>query len=254
MIELLLQAERALSVGLLDRAEKLYRQVAKADPRNSIAVVGLARVTLDRGDDVGALKLAKRALAIDPENDAAQRMVARLEEVLEYREISVIPEEAEAQAAAEAAAAAAKSEAAAAAAQATTKTDAGEATEADTPAPTEPDEVVEADARPTTETDASAAAAAEAAARAEADAEVRADADKRAAAGDDADAPPAAAEEASEIDPWTGIARPPAIEPSDAAPAKAPPPAAAYRPPAAKTPEVAPPPRRSLLNRLFGRR
>ena len=85
MIELLLQAERALSVGLLDRAETLYRQVARADPQNSIAVVGLARVTLDRGDDEGALELARRALAIDPENVAAQRMVARLEEVIDYR-------------------------------------------------------------------------------------------------------------------------------------------------------------------------
>ena len=85
MIELLLQAERALSVGLLDRAETLYRQVARADPRNSMAVVGLARVTLDRGDEHGALDLARRALAIDPENDAAQRMVARLEEVIDYR-------------------------------------------------------------------------------------------------------------------------------------------------------------------------
>lgn len=89
MIEILLQAERALSVGLLDRAEVLYGQVAAADPRNSIAVVGLARVALERGDEPGALALAKRALSIDPENDAADRMVQRLEEVRAYREPGV---------------------------------------------------------------------------------------------------------------------------------------------------------------------
>lgn len=91
MIELLLQAEGALSVGLLDRAETLYRQVASADPRNSIAVVGLARVALERSDEVGALTLARRALAIDPENNAAQRMVQRLEEVLRHRGVAVAP-------------------------------------------------------------------------------------------------------------------------------------------------------------------
>ena len=91
MIELLLQAEAALSVGLLDRAETLYRQVASADPRNSMAVVGLSRVALERSDEVGALTLARRALSIDPENDAAQRMAQRLEEVLRYRGVVVAP-------------------------------------------------------------------------------------------------------------------------------------------------------------------
>ncbi len=85
MIELLLEAERALSFGRVDRAEQLYRQVADADPHNSIAVVGLARVALERGDDLGAYLEARRALAIDPENDAARRLVARLEEVLATR-------------------------------------------------------------------------------------------------------------------------------------------------------------------------
>ena len=47
-------------------------------------MVGLARVALERGDEAGALELARRALAIDPENDAARRMVERLEEVLAY--------------------------------------------------------------------------------------------------------------------------------------------------------------------------
>lgn len=94
MIELLLQAEGALSVGLLDRAETLYRQVAAADPRNSIAVVGLARVALERSDEVAALTQARRALQIDPENDAARRMVRRLEEILRHRGVAVAPADA----------------------------------------------------------------------------------------------------------------------------------------------------------------
>lgn len=85
MIELLLQAERALTMGMVDQAERLYRQAADSDPRNSIAVVGLARVALERADDAGALREAHRALAIDPENVAASRLAARLEEVLAYR-------------------------------------------------------------------------------------------------------------------------------------------------------------------------
>jgi len=85
VIELILQAERALSVGQLEQAERLYRQAAEADPRNSIAVVGLARVALDRGDDRGAYTLARQALDIDPENAAAQRLADRLDEVMRFR-------------------------------------------------------------------------------------------------------------------------------------------------------------------------
>ncbi len=85
MIELLLQAERSLAMGLVDQAERLYRQAADADPRNSIAVVGLARVALERADDAEAWRQAQRALAIDPENAAARRLVERLEEVFAHR-------------------------------------------------------------------------------------------------------------------------------------------------------------------------
>lgn len=79
MIELLLEAERARSSGQIERAEQLYRQVAQADPHNAIAVVGLALLALDRGDDLGAYLLARRALTIDPEDEAARRLAARLE-------------------------------------------------------------------------------------------------------------------------------------------------------------------------------
>jgi outer membrane biosynthesis protein TonB len=89
VIELLLEAERALSMALIDRADRLYQQAVDADPRNSIAVVGLARVALERGDEPGAWRLAQRALAIDPENVAAQRLSARLEEVYAYRGLSI---------------------------------------------------------------------------------------------------------------------------------------------------------------------
>jgi hypothetical protein len=85
MIEILLQAERALAVGLVEQAERLYLQAADADPRNSIAVVGLARVALERADEPEAWRQAQRALAIDPENVAAQRLADRLEEVWAYR-------------------------------------------------------------------------------------------------------------------------------------------------------------------------
>jgi len=81
MIELLLVAERLLAEGDIDRAERLFEQVAEADPRNAIAVVGLAQVAQARGDAAGAIRQALRALEIDPEEAAAQRLVADLEEV-----------------------------------------------------------------------------------------------------------------------------------------------------------------------------
>lgn len=93
MIEPLLEAERAMDVGMLDQAERLYRTIAEADPRNSIAVVGLARVAIERGDDLEALRLGRRALRIDPENVMAQRVVARLEEVLTVRGVPLPPDE-----------------------------------------------------------------------------------------------------------------------------------------------------------------
>jgi len=85
VIEALLQAERLLVVGLVDQAERIYLGALEQDPMNAIAVVGLARVALERDDDELAYRHAKRALEIDPENAAAIRLEARLGEVLRGR-------------------------------------------------------------------------------------------------------------------------------------------------------------------------
>ncbi len=76
MIELLLEAERALERRKLDEAERLFRQAADADRANSIALAGLARVAFERGDVDGSRRLAGSARERDPENAAARRIVS----------------------------------------------------------------------------------------------------------------------------------------------------------------------------------
>lgn len=78
MIERLLAADAAMERGETDAAERLYRQVTDADPRNAIAVVGLARVAAARGETDASRELAERALAIDAEEAAARRMLDAL--------------------------------------------------------------------------------------------------------------------------------------------------------------------------------
>ena len=89
MIEQMLQADRELKVDRVDRAEAIYKAVSVADPSNAIAVTGLAQCALARGDDGRAHELAARALSIDPEDDMARRMEARLAEILTMRGESV---------------------------------------------------------------------------------------------------------------------------------------------------------------------
>ncbi|MGD8682356.1 MAG: hypothetical protein PVG27_00280 [Chloroflexota bacterium] len=85
MIEQILQADRYLQVDQTERARVVYQRVIDMDPGNAIAVVGLARCALADGDDLAAYELAGRALEIDPENDMARRMEARLSEILANR-------------------------------------------------------------------------------------------------------------------------------------------------------------------------
>jgi tetratricopeptide (TPR) repeat protein len=93
VIEQLLRAENALALGLLDQAEQIYEQTLAHDPANAIALVGLSRVALERGDERASLGFARRALSIDPENGQAGRMIDRLEEVIHERG-DAIPQEA----------------------------------------------------------------------------------------------------------------------------------------------------------------
>jgi len=85
VIEILLQAERELTMDRLDQAERLYWQAIEADPRNAIAVVGLARVAIERADDRTAYAFAVQALGLDPEDAVALRLEARLAEVMAAR-------------------------------------------------------------------------------------------------------------------------------------------------------------------------
>jgi Tfp pilus assembly protein PilF len=79
MIERLLAAENALARDELEHAERMFGQVAEADPRNAIAVVGLARVASRRGDAAGARLRLERALEIDPDEAAARRLLDELD-------------------------------------------------------------------------------------------------------------------------------------------------------------------------------
>jgi tetratricopeptide (TPR) repeat protein len=79
MIERLLTAEAALGRDELDVASRHFQLVADADPRNAIAVVGLARIAARRGDPDAARALLGRALEIDPDEAAAARLLGELD-------------------------------------------------------------------------------------------------------------------------------------------------------------------------------
>jgi Tfp pilus assembly protein PilF len=82
MTEPRLQADRLLIVGLLDRAEALYRQALARDPRDAAALIGLANCQAERGDLASAYALTLQVLDLDRRNATALRMEARISEIL----------------------------------------------------------------------------------------------------------------------------------------------------------------------------
>jgi tetratricopeptide (TPR) repeat protein len=90
MKELHLRAERTLAMGLLDQAEALYHAALAEDPDDAVAVMGLARVAVERAEDAEAFRLAARASALDPGNEAAAALVLRLHEILSARGDQVV--------------------------------------------------------------------------------------------------------------------------------------------------------------------
>jgi tetratricopeptide (TPR) repeat protein len=78
VIERLLAAEKALDAGQLELADRLYAQVAAADPRNAIALTGRATVAQRQGDPEAARRHVTRALEIDPDDAAAMTLSASL--------------------------------------------------------------------------------------------------------------------------------------------------------------------------------
>ena len=74
-----------MQVDQVGKARDIYQRVVDMDPGNAIAMVGLAQCALADGDDALAHELAGRALTLDPENDMARRMEARLSEIMTTR-------------------------------------------------------------------------------------------------------------------------------------------------------------------------
>ena len=89
-----IQADRLLTYGLLDPAEKLYEEVLAAEPTNVEVAFGLARVALERGDEPLAHERVKRALRINPSFDDALRLERRLAEILAARQAGAVQHQA----------------------------------------------------------------------------------------------------------------------------------------------------------------
>lgn len=75
---LAMQAERALETGELEKAERLYAEVARRRPERADAHLGLARTALQQGRPADALSALPNALRADPQLLAAYELLALL--------------------------------------------------------------------------------------------------------------------------------------------------------------------------------
>lgn len=74
---LLEQADRAAQAGNWERARSLYSQVARKDPANVFAQIGLGDAALATGKPQAAWPYYRKAMALEPQNESAQNGVAR---------------------------------------------------------------------------------------------------------------------------------------------------------------------------------
>lgn len=75
----LLEAYRALNHGEYMLAQQQYRQVLQRDMRNIDALLGMAVIAQQQGQDVEAQTWHQKVLEIDPRNDIALSYLARLQ-------------------------------------------------------------------------------------------------------------------------------------------------------------------------------
>lgn len=72
------QADAALAAGQVDRAETLYQQARRQQPREVNAVLGLVDVAVARGDDAGAERQLQAARAMAPRDANVIRKLVQL--------------------------------------------------------------------------------------------------------------------------------------------------------------------------------
>ena len=85
MIELMLEAERALAVRLLDQADRLYRQVRRGRPAERDRGRGARPRRPRAGRRATTYVEARRALALDPDNPMASHLSMRMAELMRAR-------------------------------------------------------------------------------------------------------------------------------------------------------------------------